>query len=739
MSSENPSSTTAQPRPEGRQIQVIFAALMLAMVLASLDQTIVSTAMPTIVGDLGGLQHLSWVVTAYLLTSTISTPVYGKLGDLYGRKPVFLTAIVIFLVGSALCGLSQNMGELIAFRAIQGLGGGGLMVGAQAIIADVVSPRERGRYSGYFGAVFGVTSVAGPLIGGFIVDNLSWQWVFYVNLPLGLLALFVAATVLHLPRNRVPHKIDFLGTAVLSAGVTCVVLLTSWAGNQYAWGSATILGLGVGAVVLLVSFVLVERRAVEPIIPMSLFRNSIFTVSSATGFIVGFALFGAITFLPQYQQIVQGASATGSGLQLLPLMAGLLFTSIGSGQLISRFGRYKPYPIAGTAVMTLGLFLLSRLDTGSSRPIASLYMLVLGMGLGLVMQVLVLAVQNAVRPEELGTATSSATFFRSIGGSFGVSIFGSLFSSHLADNLKERFSSLPAGSPQLPKSVSPQTLAALPAALHDAYVGGFADAIHTVFLAAVPFGIAAFILTLFLREIPLRSGTPAMAGVSESFGMSQVGAAAVQEEALARVQAAETALARLEELAAESALSPELVGRVRNVFDARVAYLTEKSRLPASLGSSVAPQVWAIMRGALEAERAVLIGQRHRDEYAAGADAVREEAGVRTAGVEAALAHLDASGASPEIPAERLDGLRTIFTDRLTALSRAETLDSQETKDLPPDLWELVAELLRTERATLRELAAAHSVSLEVANRLERDLTIEDDELATSMGAGSSA
>jgi EmrB/QacA subfamily drug resistance transporter len=412
-----------------RQLLVIFSALMLGMLLAALDQTIVATALPTIVGDLGGLNHLSWVVTAYLLAATVSTPLYGKLGDLYGRKRIFQAAIVIFLVGSVLAGLSQSMGQLIVFRAIQGLGGGGLMVTAQAIIGDVVSPRERGRYMGYFGAVFGGAMVAGPLAGGFFTDHLTWRWVFYINLPLGLAALVVTTVALHAREARVRHRIDYLGAALLAAGVACVVLLTTWGGTEYAWGSSTIVGLGLAAAVLLTAFALVERRAAEPIIPLALFRNSTFDVSSAVSFIIGFAMFGVISFLPLYLQLVTGASATNSGLLLLPLMFGLLGASTLSGQLISRTGRYKVFPVAGTAIAAVGMWLLSTMTPTTGRATSTVYMVVLGIGIGLVMQVVILATQNAVDRRDLGVATGTVSFFRSVGGSFGVAVFGAIFTS----------------------------------------------------------------------------------------------------------------------------------------------------------------------------------------------------------------------------------------------------------------------------------------------------------------------
>src|SRR5947207_39729 len=379
---------------------------MLVILLASLDQTIVATALPTIVGDLGGLQHLSWVVTAYLLASTVTGPIYGKLGDLYGRKIVLQTAIVIFLIGSALCGLAQSTLELIAFRAVRGLGAGGLLVTTVAVVGDVIPPRERGRYQGLFGAVFGVSTVIGPLLGGFFVDNLSWRWIFYVNLPVGVVALGVIGAVFRARAQHVRHSIDYAGGALLASGLTCIVLFTSLGGTTLAWGSAASVALLAGGIALLASFLLVERRAPEPILPLALFRNRTFAVSSGIGFIIGLALFGSVTYLPIYLQIVKGKSPTSSGLQLTPMMAGLLVTSIASGRLISRFGRYRPFPIAGTAVLTVGMVLLSRLSLHSSASAASLYMLVVGLGLGMVMQVLVLAVQNAVEYRFMGVATS---------------------------------------------------------------------------------------------------------------------------------------------------------------------------------------------------------------------------------------------------------------------------------------------------------------------------------------------
>jgi EmrB/QacA subfamily drug resistance transporter len=509
-----------EERLTGRALWTVFGALMLGMFLAALDQTIVSTALPTIVGDLGGLNHFSWVVTSYLLASTVSTPLYGKLGDMMGRKPVFLAAILIFLAGSVLAGLSQTMIQLIGFRALQGIGAGGLMVGAQAIIADIVPPRERGRYMGLIGSVFAVASVAGPLLGGFFVDNLSWRWVFYVNLPIGALAVVVVVTRLHLHTPTVRHRIDYLGAGLLAGGVSALILLTTWGGNQYAWGSATIVGLGVVGVGLLVLFVWQETRAEEPILPLSLFRSSVFSVANSMGFTIGMTLFGAIVFIPLYLQLVYGASATGSGLRLLPLMAGLLTAAILSGRWISRVGRYKAFPIAGTATLVVGMFLLSRLSVGTAPWLASVYMLVVGIGIGLVMQVLVLVVQNDVQPKDIGVATSTATFFRSVGGAFGVAIFGAIFATRLADQLKL----LPhAVTAKLGGGVhlNPEQARHLPPAVHDDFLQAFAHSLHGVFLFGTVLAVVPFVLSWFLKEVPLRDTlSPAgeLATVEEGVG-----------------------------------------------------------------------------------------------------------------------------------------------------------------------------------------------------------------------------
>jgi EmrB/QacA subfamily drug resistance transporter len=507
-------SVTQGERLTGRALRTVFAALMLGMFLAALDQTIVSTALPTIVGDLGGLNHLSWVVTSYLLASTVSTPLYGKLGDMVGRKPLFMAAILIFLAGSMLAGLSTSMGELIGFRALQGIGAGGLMVGAQAIIGDIVPPRDRGRYMGLIGSVFAVASVAGPLLGGFFVDNLSWRWVFYVNIPVGALAILIVATRLHLHTPHRSHRVDYLGAALLSGAVGALILLTTWGGTEYAWGSSTIVGLGIAGVALLAAFIWWEGKAAEPILPLSLFRSRVFTVANAMGFVIGMAMFGAIIFIPLFLQIVYGASPTSSGLRMLPLMAGLLVAAIWSGRMISRIGRYKAFPIAGTAVLAGGMYLLSLLGVGTAPWLASVYMLIVGVGIGLVMQVLVLVVQNDAKPQDIGVATSTATFFRSVGGAFGVAIFGTIFASRLADELAKLPHRVTAG---LGSGVhlNPTQIRHLPPAVHADFLQAFAHALHGAFLWGMLISIVPFGLSWLLKEVPLRTTVGAVAPAPE--------------------------------------------------------------------------------------------------------------------------------------------------------------------------------------------------------------------------------
>ncbi|WP_229913968.1 MDR family MFS transporter [Streptomyces capitiformicae] len=502
---------------------VSIGALLLGMLLAALDQTIVSTALPTIVSDLGGLEHLSWVVTAYLLAATAATPLWGKLGDQYGRKRLFQTAIVIFLIGSALCGMAQNMPQLIGFRAVQGLGGGGLMVLSMAIVGDLVPPRERGRYQGLFGAVFGATSVLGPLLGGVFTEHLSWRWVFYVNLPVGAVALLVIATVLRIPRRAERHLIDYLGTFLIASVATCLVLVASLGGTTWAWDSPQIIALAVLAILLAAAFVAAERRAAEPVLPLKLFRVRTFTLSAIISFVIGFAMFGAMTYLPTFLQVVHGVSPTMSGVRMLPMVFGLLLSSTVSGQIVSRTGRWKVFPVVGTAVTTLGLLLLHQLDAGSGDGEMSAYFLVFGLGLGLVMQVLVLIVQNAVPYEDLGVATSGATFFRSIGASFGVAVFGTVFAGRLGGKLSNALDGAP-----LPPGVSvdglradPRGIAELPAALRPPVLDAYASAITEVFIYAAPVALLGFVLAWFLREDRLRGSVTAPDG-TETFASNPV-------------------------------------------------------------------------------------------------------------------------------------------------------------------------------------------------------------------------
>jgi EmrB/QacA subfamily drug resistance transporter len=583
-----PSESSASDR---RGVLVVFIGLMLVLLMAALDQTIVSTALPTIVGDLGGLTHISWVVTAYLLAQTAVTPIYGKLGDLYGRKIVLQVALVVFLIGSALCGAAQNLTELILFRAVQGLGGGGLIVGTMAAIGDVVAPRERGRYQGMFGAVFGLASVIGPLLGGFLTTSLTWRWIFYVNLPIGVLAFAVLAATLPSRSDETHHRIDYLGAALLAGALSALVLCCTLGGTTYGWGSPVVVGLGVASLVLVVLFANVERRAAEPILPPRLFANPVFSVTSAIGLVVGFALFGSVTYLPLFLQVVNGASPTGSGLQILPLMLGLLITSIASGQIISRTGTYKPFPIAGTAVMVIGLALLSTMDASTSRVEASAFMFVLGLGLGLVMQVLVLAVQNAVDYRDLGVATSGATLFRSIGGSVGTAVLGSIFSNRLSAELS---SSLPASARHAfgggIGQANPAALHRLPASIHAIYIAAFSNALGTVFVVAAVVAGVAFLLSWALPQRQLRDSIAASSGIGESFAMPKhTDSLAEASRALTTLIGRDRRKLFVEQLAARagvdlSAGASWLIVRLQETPGADIAGLCERFAIPVDVG-----------------------------------------------------------------------------------------------------------------------------------------------------------
>ncbi|MEU5583343.1 MDR family MFS transporter [Streptomyces huasconensis] len=503
-----PQGPIGKAGPQPRSVRVVLMALMIAMLLAMLDNMIVSPAMPTIVGDLGGLEHLSWVVTGYTLATAASTPIWGKVGDMYGRKGAFLTAIVIFLVGSALSGMAQDMGQLIGFRAIQGLGAGGLMVGVMAIIGDLVPPRERGKYMGMMTGVMAVAMIGGPLVGGTITDHLGWRWAFYINLPLGAVALAMVTTVLHLPKKKAEGRIDYLGAALLTVGISALVLVTTWGGTEYAWGSAVIMELIAIGVVSLIGFLLVQKKAAEPIMPLHIFRSRNFSLMAVIGFITGFVMFGAMLFLPLYQQSVQGASATNSGLLLLPLLLSMMAVSMFAGRFTTATGKYKAFPIVGTVLMIVGFFLLAQMDTGTSRLTSGLYMAVLGAGMGFLMQITMLVAQNSVEMKDMGVASSSATLFRTLGSSFGVAIMGALFNDRVQQVMAERAGELGGKVTEKSAQLDAASLAKLPEQVSDAYKFAVSSGTHAAFLLGAAIGVAALLASLFVKETPLRGAGP---------------------------------------------------------------------------------------------------------------------------------------------------------------------------------------------------------------------------------------
>jgi EmrB/QacA subfamily drug resistance transporter len=581
----DPESSSARIGPQRRNL--IFVAVLLGMLLAALDQTIVATALPTVVADLGGAGHQSWVVTSYLLASTIVTAIVGKLGDLFGRKAIFQAAVAFFLIGSVLCGLSQSMTMLVASRALQGIGGGAIMVTATALIGEVIPLRDRGRYQGALGAVFGVTTVIGPLLGGFFTDHLTWRWAFWINVPVAVVVFIVATGAIPELVKSARPIIDYAGIVFVGLGASGLTLATSWGGSTYPWASPVIIGLFAASLIALGMFVLVETRAAEPILPIRLFRNPVFAVCCVLSFIVGFAMLGALTFLPTFMQFVDGVSATVSGLRTLPMVAGLLLTSMGSGVIVSRTGRYKIFPVVGTGVMAVGFVLLSQMDAETPMIVQSLDLFILGTGIGMCMQVLILIVQNTASFSDLGVATSGVTFFRTIGSSFGAAIFGSLFANFLDDRIGHALAA--SGAPPA-AAQSPQVLHQLPADVAAPIVNAYADSLGLVFLCAAPVAIVGFIVAWMLKEVPLREMDAAVAiDLGEGFGMPGTESPEkVLEMAIGRLMRNSPEI-RLRSFAGQAGCEPDVallraliqIYRQSQVFgSARLTDIAERLRVP---------------------------------------------------------------------------------------------------------------------------------------------------------------
>lgn len=590
-----PAPATAPPVLDVRQRNIVFGTIMLGMLLAALDQTIVGTALPTIVSDLGGGDHMSWVVTSYLLAETVATVLVGKFGDLFGRKLIFQISAVIFITGSFLCGLAGNMTLLIVWRGMQGVGAGGLMVTSMALIADVVPLRERGKYQGAIGAVFGVATVIGPLLGGWFTDNLTWRWAFYVNVPIAIAVVIAAARTIPSVRSASRPVIDYLGIALVAVGASALILGTSWGGNEYGWGSPVILGLFIGGALALALFCVVELRAAEPMLPMRLFRNPVFTVCSVLSFIVGFAMLGAMTFLPTYLQYVDGDSATISGVRTLPMVLGLLIASVFSGTVVSRTGRYRAFPIAGSLVMGVGLYLLSLMGPGTSSWLESLYMFVLGTGIGLSMQVLTIAVQNTVEYPDLGTATSGVTFFRTLGSSFGTAVFGTIYTNSLVPHLSQGIAEAVAAGGADAATVarlarSPEGLKQLPPPQREPIVQAYADSLHTVFLWTVPVAVLGLLVALFLKQVTLRdSARAASTDMGDGFSSPTSGdSAKLLEGAVAKIvsrvgmdtarRVVEGSASRLDVAGAWAVMEVEMMTRL--VGHASTGLIAARHRLP---------------------------------------------------------------------------------------------------------------------------------------------------------------